>query len=292
MPKPILVAGLCALVCAATPNGGRAAVVAVDCNSPGRSIQRVLDRVGDDSPLRIEVAGTCMENVVVARDEVELVGVAPGAGIRAPGGDRSSNPLSVLNANHILVSGLTLSGGHVAMDVVDSGDDIRVAASTFSDNDHGLEARRSTVRLDATVLVSDFNALSLVEFSNVRCVGCDLEGGDLPVFIDHHSTLVLVESTAVHTFGSSAAVCFASSVLDLRDSHLDGGVQAGTGCRALVQRGSSLAGSAFALSELASGFIDSESSATQLFCSVGADVWCEPGAVIGFSNCAACPASP
>jgi parallel beta helix pectate lyase-like protein len=71
-----------------------------------------------DGAVTLKIVGVCDEHVVVNRDDVALVGGAPGAGIHGP--DPSMNTLQV-NGDRFVLDGLRVTGGRNAI-VVSSGD--------------------------------------------------------------------------------------------------------------------------------------------------------------------------
>ena len=79
----------------------------VNC-AAGQSIQAALNAAPVNLPLTVNITGTCTEAVTIPRDEVNLVGASPGAGITAP--NPNVSPLTV-QATHVSISGLTVTGG-------------------------------------------------------------------------------------------------------------------------------------------------------------------------------------
>jgi hypothetical protein len=93
--------------------------VSVDCGA-GETVTEALAQAQDHiGPLHITVEGICEEAVHISRDDVTLMGVEPGAGIRAPSGQRAIHLEAVRG---IVLSQLTIdaSNGNCGISSSDS----------------------------------------------------------------------------------------------------------------------------------------------------------------------------
>ena len=97
--------------------------VAVDCDA-GDTIADALAQRADE--LRVEITGSCVEDVLIRRDRTTLVGVAPGAeivGSPAPPvpGSLVSGAVTVLGASRVTLADLTVRDGRRGVAILDGG---------------------------------------------------------------------------------------------------------------------------------------------------------------------------
>ena len=83
----------------------------VDC-AKGQTIGAALARGDARKPLTLYVRGTCSEYVHVTRDDVTLVGIAPGGAVKAPGNEA---PAIHIQADRVFLQDLDVSGGSMAV---------------------------------------------------------------------------------------------------------------------------------------------------------------------------------
>jgi hypothetical protein len=95
--------------------------VAVDCDAGDRLADALAQRADE---LRVEVAGSCTEDVLIRRDRTTLVGVAPGAEIVASlapphpfGGG-----ITVEGASRVTLTDLTVRGGRRGVSILGGGE--------------------------------------------------------------------------------------------------------------------------------------------------------------------------
>ena len=79
----------------------------VDC-AKGQTIGAALERGDARKPLVVYVRGTCKEYVHITRDDVTLVGMAPGGAVNGPGNEA---PAIHIQADRVLLQDLDVSGG-------------------------------------------------------------------------------------------------------------------------------------------------------------------------------------
>ena len=100
-------AALCALVLVAFSASN--ADAKTDCDK-GDSIQTALDKSDDGD--RVEVSGSCIENITITKDSIELIAVS-GASITAA--DNANDTITVLGRNVRIQGFLPISGGNNAV---------------------------------------------------------------------------------------------------------------------------------------------------------------------------------
>ena len=86
-------------------------VFTVACTA-GETINGALARGDSRKPVTIQVSGTCTENVVIARDDVTILGMAAGVSAADP-----SRPTIWVQGTRVVVGGLAVNGGLHAIEV-------------------------------------------------------------------------------------------------------------------------------------------------------------------------------
>jgi hypothetical protein len=92
---------------AAKPVDGAFAIL-VDC-AAGQSINDALAKLPSGKRAVLTIRGTCVENVVVNRDDVTLRAEAPGAGVSGPAAEANRSAI-VVEASRVMLDGLTVTG--------------------------------------------------------------------------------------------------------------------------------------------------------------------------------------
>lgn len=142
--------------------------VAVDCDA-GDTVAEALARRADE--LRVEVTGTCVEDVEIRRDRTTLVGVAPGAEI--VGSPSPAIPfgggVTVLGASRVTLADLTIRLGRRGVAILDGGA-ARLERLTVRDQDRDgvlLQGGSQAWIEDCALLDNAFYGLAVWDGSSV-----------------------------------------------------------------------------------------------------------------------------
>ena len=160
----LLICGPQAVLAKNDGNPPPTATIQVDCND-GDTIMEALEEPGVE--LTIEIDGICVENVVVQRPNVTLIGDdntadgidgSPGISV-LPGFGTST--LLLLYARTTQIENLKLTGGDLGLHLQFSGSN--VINVRIEGNTEGMFARESvTALLDSIVTGNDFRGVNLV----------------------------------------------------------------------------------------------------------------------------------
>ncbi|MFQ5883233.1 MAG: right-handed parallel beta-helix repeat-containing protein [Candidatus Methylomirabilales bacterium] len=123
-------AAFCALALVAlSASNAYAATKKVDCDN-GKSIQKELDGTKDGDT--VEVSGSCIENITITKDSIELIAVS-GASITAA--DNANDTITVLGRNVRIQGFSPISGGNNAV-IVRRGGSAVIEGNTIQNADN------------------------------------------------------------------------------------------------------------------------------------------------------------
>lgn len=141
--------------------------ISVDCND-GESINRVIARSNLAQRLTISVRGSCVENVVIDRDNVRL-NAASGATIAAAESeDPFPSAVTVLGATNVTIQGFaSISGGFFAV-LISNGSQADVRNNTIHAANQGLGIwRNSSAVVEDNLIHDNTTGILVIQSSNV-----------------------------------------------------------------------------------------------------------------------------
>ena len=190
----VLAAGVSLALPAGLEAAPAAATVSVNC-ATGQTITQALKNPAEQ--LRIEVTGTCVENVVIERDRVDLVGVSPVAGIQAAGLGRFGAVLTLLDVTQVGIFALTLEGSNTGLRVTRSGPLVQVSGCVLRDNAFaGALVSRSSLNINGCEIHGNGSyGIWAEDASVVGCSGCTIFDNPTPGSGD---AIVVVEGSDAH----------------------------------------------------------------------------------------------
>lgn len=235
----------------------------VDC-ARGQTIGAALARGDARKPLVVNVRGTCNEYVHVTRDDVTLVGIAPGGAVSGPG---TEAPAIHIQADRVFLQDLDVSGGASA--VVVGGPFLasmtRVVAHDPASG-AAIVVRQGELGLDGCTVMNASNGLQLGRGGSSRVRGGTeiRDNAGSGIYLSGNSTVVVGGGTkilnngqhgiqledgshgnanATEIAGNRSGVVATSSTLNLtggNDIHdnREHGVVASAGAEALVSNNS------------------------------------------------------
>jgi hypothetical protein len=168
----------------------------VDC-AKGQTIGAALARGDARKPLTLYVRGTCSEYVHVTRDEVTLVGIAPGGAVKAPGNEA---PAIHIQADRVFLQDLDVSGGSMA--VVVGGPFL--ASMTRVVVHHpasgaAVVVRQGELGIDSCTLMNAGNGLQLGRGGSSRLIGATeiRDNAGSGIYLSGNSTVVVSNGTKI-----------------------------------------------------------------------------------------------
>jgi hypothetical protein len=168
----------------------------VDC-AKGQTIGAALARGDARKPLTLYVRGTCNEYVHVTRDDVTLVGIAPGGAVKAPGNEA---PAIHIQADRVFLQDLDVSGGSMA--VVVGGPFL--ASMTRVVVHHpasgaAVVVRQGELGIDSCTLMNAGNGLQLGRGGSSRVIGTTeiRDNAGSGIYLSGNSTVVVGNGTKI-----------------------------------------------------------------------------------------------
>lgn len=218
----------------------------VDCSAGGTIADVLNDRRAQIAPgVYIVITGTCLENVNISRDNVEIVGGAPGATIEAASGpvvfvtgqNTRLNNLTIRSSSHKAVwvrhghlegGGLRLIGGISAL----IGAAVRLYGPTIENaTDVGIDVwEESTVAVsDCTITGSGFDGVRVAQ-SSFLATWCTISGSAAAGVRAEEGANVRLDTTTI-TANQDGVIIGDSSILrNIFSTSITGNTSAGIRC--------------------------------------------------------------
>ena len=191
--RRILSAGVAALMATAVLGSASAQTITytVDC-SKDQTIASAIERGDARKPLVVNVRGTCNEYVHITRDDVTLVGVAPGGAVHGPA---NVQPAIHIQADRVVLQDLDVSGGGTAVVLVGGP---FLASMTRVVVHHpasgaAVVVRQGELGLNDCTLMNANNGLQLGRGSTARLAGVNeiRDNAGSGIYLSDNATVVL-----------------------------------------------------------------------------------------------------
>jgi len=158
------------------------------------SMTAALKLLDPSVPNKLDIFGTCNENVLIKGfNRLTLVGT-PGASIVDPSG-KTAQTILVVDSADVILRQLTIDGGLVGVQC-DSFSVCRFSGDVVANGSGGIQITQSRAELDGTLVRHTDNGLTSLDASSVR-----VDGG---VILDGNGTGVVVDGgSSFESFGAT-----------------------------------------------------------------------------------------